>query len=192
MAYAQTQWIEDLPIGGAEGGIRSGRPSARPPMRRIFVDSSRCVKHFRCLGLLQMDADPVTLAAYQSSVQEKAAGLGPALIYLDPGDAESAVRAIAQQRGPAWTDYAIAVVTECPYASSECPTHLPAAFRAWTEPSRSYGPISMCSTSPSRDFHSRSSFCQPAIAAGWTVTRGSASFWASNQPRRTLLPRQRG
>jgi len=91
-------------------------------MRRIFVDSSRCVKHFRCLGLLQMDADPVTLAAYQSSVQEKAAGLGPALIYLDPGDAESAVRAIAQQRGPAWTDYAIAVVTECPYAYSECPS----------------------------------------------------------------------
>ena len=65
-----------------------------------------------------MDADPVTLAAYQSSVREKAAGLGPVLIYLDPGDSESAVRAIAQQRGPAWTDYSIVGVTECPYASS--------------------------------------------------------------------------
>ena len=68
--------------------------------------------------LLQMDVDPVTLAAYQSRVEEKAAGLGPILIYLDPGDAESTVRAVAERRGPAWTDYAIAVITGCPYASS--------------------------------------------------------------------------
>jgi len=67
--------------------------------------------------LSQMDADPVTLAAYQSSVEEAVAGLGPVLIYLDPGDAERTLRAIAEQRGPVWTDYAIAVVTECPYAS---------------------------------------------------------------------------
>ena len=68
--------------------------------------------------LSQMDADPVTLAAYQSRVEEKVAGLGPVLIYLDPGDAERRIRAIAEERGPAWTDYAIAVITECPYASS--------------------------------------------------------------------------
>ena len=68
--------------------------------------------------LLQMDADPVTLDAYQSRVEEQAAGLAPVLIYLDPGDAERAVREIATQRGPAWTDYAIAVATECPYAST--------------------------------------------------------------------------
>jgi hypothetical protein len=68
--------------------------------------------------LLQMDADPVTLAAYQSSVEDAAAGLDPVLIYLDAGDAERTLRAIAEERGPAWTDYAIAVVTECPYASS--------------------------------------------------------------------------
>jgi hypothetical protein len=68
--------------------------------------------------LSQLDADPITLAAYQSSVQETAAKLSPVLIYLDPGDAERSVRSIAEQRGPAWTDYAIAVITECPYASS--------------------------------------------------------------------------
>jgi len=68
--------------------------------------------------LLQMDADPGTLAAYQASVEKAAAGLDPVLIYLDPGDAERALAAIAEQRGRAWTDYAIAVVTECPYASS--------------------------------------------------------------------------
>lgn len=68
--------------------------------------------------LFQMDADPATLAIYQSRVEEKAAGLSPALLYLDPGDAEQTLRAIATQRGPTWTDYAIAVVTECPYASS--------------------------------------------------------------------------
>ena len=68
--------------------------------------------------LLQMDADSVTLAAYQSSVEKQAAGLAPVLIYLDSDDAEDSMRAIAEQRGPAWTAYAIAVVTECPYASS--------------------------------------------------------------------------
>jgi len=68
--------------------------------------------------LSQMDADPVMMAAYQSRVEERAAELGPVLIYLDPGDAERTIRAIAEQRGPAWTNYMIAVVTECPYASS--------------------------------------------------------------------------
>jgi hypothetical protein len=68
--------------------------------------------------LSQMDADPVSVAAYQSCVEKSAVGLAPVLIYLDPGDAERTIRAIAEQRGPAWTDYAIAVVTECPYASS--------------------------------------------------------------------------
>jgi hypothetical protein len=68
--------------------------------------------------LSQMDADPVTLAAYQACVEQKAAGLDPVLIYLDPGGAERTIRAIAEQRGPAWTDYVIAVVTECPYASA--------------------------------------------------------------------------
>jgi hypothetical protein len=68
--------------------------------------------------LSQMDADPVTLAAYRSCVEEEAAELRPVLIYLDPGDAERTVLAIAEQRGSAWTDYAIAVITKCPYASS--------------------------------------------------------------------------
>jgi hypothetical protein len=68
--------------------------------------------------LSQMDADPIGLTAYQSRVEETTAALGPVLIYLDPGEPERAFRAIAEQRGPVWTDYAIAVVTECPYASS--------------------------------------------------------------------------
>src|SRR5262245_14137110 len=68
--------------------------------------------------LSQMDADPAGLAAYQARVEEKAAGLVPVLIYLDPGDAERTIRAIADRRGPAWTDYAISVVTDCPYAVS--------------------------------------------------------------------------
>jgi len=68
--------------------------------------------------LLQMDADSVTLATYQSRVAERAAGLAPVLIYLDPGEPERALREITGQRGPVWTDYAIDVVTDCPYASS--------------------------------------------------------------------------
>jgi hypothetical protein len=68
--------------------------------------------------LLRLDADPVLLSTYQTRVEEKAAELGPVLIYLDAGDAERAVRGIAEQRGPAWTDYMIAVVTDCPYATA--------------------------------------------------------------------------
>src|SRR5215467_3355239 len=60
--------------------------------------------------LWQMDADPVTLTAYESCVEEKTTGLGPLLIYLDPGDAERTFRQIADQRGPAWTDYAVTVI----------------------------------------------------------------------------------
>lgn len=89
---------------------------ARGSERVNVLDSYPFQNSVRVLS--QMDADPVTLAAYQSRVEAKAAGLGPVLIYLDPGDAERAVRAIAEQRGPAWTEYVIAVVTECPYASS--------------------------------------------------------------------------
>jgi hypothetical protein len=68
--------------------------------------------------LSQMDADPVMLAAYQSSVEERAAALGSVLIYLDPGDAQRSIRAIAEQRGPACTEYMIDVITECPYAAA--------------------------------------------------------------------------
>lgn len=68
--------------------------------------------------LLQMDANPGTLAAYQSGVERTAAALAPVLIYLDPGDAEPALQAIAEHRGRAWSDYAISVITGCPYASS--------------------------------------------------------------------------
>lgn len=68
--------------------------------------------------LLQMGADPVLLSAYQTRVEEKAAELEPVLIYLDAGDAEGAVRGIAEQRGPVWTEYMIAVVTDCPYATA--------------------------------------------------------------------------
>src|SRR5262245_42423007 len=66
----------------------------------------------------QMDADPITLTTYQSAVDTKAAELAPVLINLDPGDAAQMIRAIAEQRGRAWSDYAMAVVTQCPYASA--------------------------------------------------------------------------
>jgi hypothetical protein len=50
--------------------------------------------------LLQMDADPGTLAAYQSRVEEMAAVLAPVLIYLDPGDADPPSRPAARPRAP--------------------------------------------------------------------------------------------
>jgi len=84
---------------------------------RVFIlDSYPFQNSLRIL--LQMEADPTTLARYQSSVEDASAILDPVLIYLDPGDAQQAFHAIAEQRGPVWTDYAIAVITDCPYASS--------------------------------------------------------------------------
>jgi len=47
-----------------------------------------------------MDADPVTLAGHQSSVERQTISI-PSLIYFDPEDAERTLRAIAEQRGPA-------------------------------------------------------------------------------------------
>jgi len=89
---------------------------AMPSARVNILDAYPFQNSLRVL--LQMDADPVVLAGYQSRVEAAAAGLDPVLIYLDPGDVELAFRAIAEQRGRAWMDYAIAVVTDCPYASS--------------------------------------------------------------------------
>jgi hypothetical protein len=89
---------------------------ARHSERVNVLDSYPFQNSVRVLS--QMDADPMTLATYQSRLEETTAGLAPVLIYLDPGDPGRALRAIAEQRGPAWTDYVIAVVTECPYASS--------------------------------------------------------------------------
>jgi len=68
--------------------------------------------------LLQMDADLATVAAYQSQVEDEVAELAPVLIYLDPGDAERSLHEIATRRGPAWTAYAVTVITDCPYASA--------------------------------------------------------------------------
>lgn len=64
--------------------------------------------------LYQMDVDPSTLASYQSQVYDKVAKLGPILIYLDPGDPTRAFREITRRRGPAWTDYFVTILTECP------------------------------------------------------------------------------
>jgi hypothetical protein len=89
---------------------------ARESERVTVLDSYPFQNSVRVL--LQMDVAPDALAAYQARVEETVAGLAPLLIYLDPGDAERSLRQIAQQRGPAWTDYAIAVITGCPYASS--------------------------------------------------------------------------
>jgi hypothetical protein len=89
---------------------------ARDSERVTVLDSYPFQNSVRVL--LQMDVALDTLAAYQARVEEAVAELAPLLIYLDPGDAERSFREIAQQRGPAWTDYAIAVITGCPYASA--------------------------------------------------------------------------
>src|SRR5262245_7573264 len=77
--------------------------------------------------LLQMDADLVTLARYQTRVDEASADLDPVLIYFDPGDPESAFRASPNSADPHGR------TTPSP-SSPNVPTHRRAAFTGWTEP----------------------------------------------------------
>jgi thymidylate kinase len=66
--------------------------------------------------LLQMDASPDRIKQYVAEVEEIVQPLAPLLIYLDRTDSQQAIQATSQQRGEAWTSYAIELITDCPYA----------------------------------------------------------------------------
>ncbi len=66
--------------------------------------------------LLQMDASPDRIKQYVAEVEEIVQPLAPVLIYLDRTDSSRAVQATSQQRGEAWTSYAIQLISDCPYA----------------------------------------------------------------------------
>ncbi|MBV9354752.1 MAG: hypothetical protein JO023_04425 [Chloroflexi bacterium] len=66
--------------------------------------------------LLQMDASTDRIEQYMADVEGIAEPLAPVLIYLDRTDSRHALEATCQQRGEAWTSYAIELVTNCPYA----------------------------------------------------------------------------
>jgi len=95
---------------------RAFAAEARHSTRTHVLDSYPFQNSVRVL--LQMDADLATVAAYQSQVENEVTELDPVLIYLDPGDAERSLHEIAARRGPAWTAYAVSVITDCPYASA--------------------------------------------------------------------------
>jgi hypothetical protein len=66
--------------------------------------------------LLQMDASPDRIEQYVAEVEEIVQPLAPVLIYLDRTDSQQAIQATSQERGEAWTSYAIQLITDCPYA----------------------------------------------------------------------------
>ena len=68
--------------------------------------------------LLQLDADPGSIQAYASQVETMVSPLQPVLIYFnhpDPSSALNQLSKIGAQRGQAWMDYAVALITHCPY-----------------------------------------------------------------------------
>jgi thymidylate kinase len=87
---------------------------ARPEQVTSVVESYPYQNAVRVL--LQMDASHERIKQYVAEVEEIVQPLAPVLIYLDPTDSSQAMQATSQQRGEAWTSYAIQLITDCPYA----------------------------------------------------------------------------
>ena len=69
--------------------------------------------------LLQLNATPDCMRAYAGQVEALVMPLQPVLIYFTHRDlihARHHLSHISAQRGKAWTDYVIELVTHCPYA----------------------------------------------------------------------------
>lgn len=72
--------------------------------------------------LLQLNATPACMRAYAGQVEALVMPLQPVLIYFTHRDLLHAfhhLRAISAQRGQAWTDYVVELVTHCPYAMAQ-------------------------------------------------------------------------
>jgi hypothetical protein len=71
--------------------------------------------------LLQLDAPSVRVKEYAKQVEALVTPLQPVLIYFNHPDTLSAInhiKQICEQRGQAWTNYAIELATYCPYAEN--------------------------------------------------------------------------
>jgi hypothetical protein len=69
--------------------------------------------------LLQLNATPDCMRAYAGQVEALVMPLQPVLIYVNHRDLIHAchnLSHISAQRGKAWTDYVVELVTHCPYA----------------------------------------------------------------------------
>jgi hypothetical protein len=69
--------------------------------------------------LLQLNATPDCMRAYAGQVEALMMPLQPVLIYFNQRDLIHAchhLSTISAQRGKAWTDYVVELVTHCPYA----------------------------------------------------------------------------
>lgn len=66
--------------------------------------------------LLQMDTEPERIGLFEAAVERAAAPMRPALIFYHMPTVEGWLRGVCAHRGPAWTEYAVSVITDCPYA----------------------------------------------------------------------------
>jgi hypothetical protein len=66
--------------------------------------------------LLQLNATPDCVREYAGHVEALVMPLQPVLIYFNHRDLIHAFHNISAQRGQAWTDYVVELVTHCPYA----------------------------------------------------------------------------
>jgi hypothetical protein len=92
---------------------------ARPTGAISVLDSYPFQNSVRIL--LQMDAPFDDVREYAIQVETLVMPLRPALIYLSHRDMTHASQhfsKIAAQRGKAWLDYVVTVITHCPYATA--------------------------------------------------------------------------
>jgi hypothetical protein len=71
--------------------------------------------------LLQLNTSPDRLRNYTNQIENLATPLQPMLIYFNLRDIPSTIdhfTQICEQRGQAWVDYVIELVTHCPYGES--------------------------------------------------------------------------
>jgi hypothetical protein len=69
--------------------------------------------------LLQLNATPACMQEYAGQVEALVMPLQPVLMYVNHRDLSQAfhhLSTISAQRGQAWTDYMVELVTHCPYA----------------------------------------------------------------------------
>jgi hypothetical protein len=71
--------------------------------------------HGNLMDLLLMDADPAVLHRYIAQVLEIIDDLRPVVIYFYHADVAAAVRAVADERGPAWESYQVGWKVGSPY-----------------------------------------------------------------------------
>lgn len=108
-------WSEMPPAELAQSCIAKWRSYVDSAAGRISIVDGQLF-HGNLTSLLLLEAGVDMIASYCREIIAVVAPLSPLLIYLRQDDVDSAIRAIATQRGEAWVNYQVNWKLEAPYA----------------------------------------------------------------------------